>query len=81
MTFLSKAICPWKKWPTPGKTMTGRFCGLAQASVAASGTTSSLSPWMTSVSAGTRATACFSVDGPMRTIRRGGSPAPSRCAA
>jgi hypothetical protein len=30
---------------------------------------------------GDEGTACFSVDGPMRTIRRGGSPAPSRCEA
>ena len=25
MTFFSKAIWPWKKWPTPGKTITGQI--------------------------------------------------------
>jgi hypothetical protein len=81
IVFFSSASWPWKKWPTPGKTITGKCCGAAHASVAASGTTSSTSPWMTSVSSGTLATCCFSVDGPTRISRRGFESGGRRCAA
>src|SRR5690606_19802007 len=50
---LSSPRRPWKKWPVPGTTTTGSASGRAQSSTAASGTTSSVSPWMTRLSAGT----------------------------
>src|SRR4029078_11400076 len=54
MTRVSCGSRPWTKWPQPGKTTMGSCCGRAQANTSASATTSSSSPWMTIVSAGTR---------------------------
>ncbi len=67
----------WKKWSAPGTTITGRSCGRAQSSTAASGTVSSLSPWMTSVSCGTLGAGMRVIPMPTSTIRSGAA----RCAS
>src|SRR5258706_541842 len=63
----------WKKWSAPGTTMTGRSCGSAHASTAASGAVSSFSPWMSSVSAGTGGAGNLFTASPTRTMRSGGT--------
>jgi len=60
---------PWKKCSPPGTTTTGRFCGRAQSNTAASGTTSSSSPWITRVSAGTVSAGKRFTAGPTNTSR------------
>src|SRR5690606_8759109 len=63
----SKCSRPWKKCSPPGTTTIGSCCGRAQSSTAASGTTSSTSPWITSVSAGTVAAGKRLTAGPTST--------------
>src|ERR1043166_8465346 len=68
----------WKKWSAPGTRTTGSSCGRAHSSTAASGTVSSFSPWITSVSAGTGGDSSRVTPTPTRTSLWGGLRSPSR---
>src|SRR5258707_12631395 len=60
-----------KKWSAPGTSTIGSSCGRAQSSTAASGTVSSRSPWITSVSAGTGGVSKFATATPTSTSLSG----------